>query len=130
MKLVIDDGGRSNYFKADDVGDCVTRAIAIALDEDYKTVYETIKKFLGYSARNGVKKTDTKKLMTHLGFKWCPTMAIGQGCKVHMKADELPGGTIIVKLSSHVCCVKDGVMYDTYDCSRDETRCVYGYWYR
>ena len=24
--------------------------------------------------------------------------------------------------------VKDGVLYDTYDCSRNGTRCVYGYW--
>lgn len=30
--------------------------------------------------------------------------------------------------SKHLTCVKDRVLYDTYDCSRDGTRCVYGYW--
>jgi len=24
--------------------------------------------------------------------------------------------------------VIDGVLHDTHDCSRDGTRCVYGYW--
>lgn len=55
-------------------------------------------------------------------------MTIGSGCKIHLDANELPRGTIIVSLSKHLTCVKDGVIYDTYDCSRDGDRCVYGYW--
>ena len=55
-------------------------------------------------------------------------MSIGSGCKVHLKADELPSGNIIVALSKHYCAVIDGVIHDTHDCSRNETRCVYGYW--
>ena len=34
------DGGRSRYFKAQKVGDCVTRAFAIATGKDYKEVYD------------------------------------------------------------------------------------------
>jgi hypothetical protein len=56
-------------------------------------------------------------------------MAIGSGCKVHLKADELPKGTIIANVSGHFVCVIDGVIQDTYDCSRGGTRCVYGYYY-
>ena len=55
-------------------------------------------------------------------------MRIGTGCKVHLKSDELPIGRIIVRLSKHVCAVIDGVINDTYDCSREGTRCVYGYY--
>ena len=55
-------------------------------------------------------------------------MLIGQGCKVHLTADELLKGTLIVAVSKHLTCVKDGVIYDTYDCSRDGSRCVYGYY--
>lgn len=37
-------------------------------------------------------------------------------------------GRIIVRLSRHISAVIDGVIHDTYDPSRDGTRCVYGYW--
>ena len=55
-------------------------------------------------------------------------MGIGTGCKFHLKKEELPMGDIIVKLSKHISVVRDGIINDTYDCSRNETRCVYGYW--
>ena len=67
--------------------------------------------------------------MQHYGFKWKSCMGIGTGCQVHLRKEELPSGTIICKLSGHIVCVKNGVINDTFDCSRDGTRCVYGYWY-
>ena len=129
MKFNYNDGGRSKYFKGT-AGDCVTRATAIALNRDYKEVYDEIAKFIGYTPRNGIKKKDTRKIMEHYGFKWKPCMSIGSGCTVHLKEQELPKGTIVCKLTGHVVCVKDGVINDTGDCSRNETRCVYGYWYK
>lgn len=140
MKWIYSDGGRSQYFKAYNVGDCVTRAISIASGKDYKEVYDAINELAKSeritkrkkgrsSARNGVYKDTAKAYIENvLGWKWHPTMNIGQGCKVHMKSDELPSGVIIVRLSKHLACIKDGVLYDTYDCSREGTRCVYGYW--
>jgi hypothetical protein len=60
--------------------------------------------------------------------KWTPTMQIGLGCKVHLKPDELPQGRLVVCVSRHYTAVIDGVIHDNHDCSRDETRCVYGYY--
>jgi hypothetical protein len=37
-------------------------------------------------------------------------------------------GKLIVSVSRHLVAVVNGVINDTYDCSRDATRCVYGYW--
>jgi hypothetical protein len=130
VKFIYDDGGRSKYFKADKVGDCVTRAIAIATGKDYKEIYEALYQFNGETPRNGVRKKDTRKFIeNYLGWKWVPLMGIGTGCRVHLRADELAKqGTIILKLSKHLATVKDGILYDTYDCSRSGTRCVYGYW--
>jgi hypothetical protein len=54
-------------------------------------------------------------------------MFIGQGCKVHLRADELPKGRLVVALSKHIVAVIDGVIHDTDDPSRGGTRCVYGY---
>ena len=141
MELVINDGGRSKYFKGS-TGDCVCRAICNATGEDYKKIYDLInelsksertgKKKKGVSnARTGVYKDTTRKVIEdHLGWKWHPVMTIGSGCKMHLREDELPKGTLIVKVTKHLTCVKDGVLYDTFDCSRDGTRCVYGYWTR
>jgi hypothetical protein len=55
-------------------------------------------------------------------------MQIGSGCKVHLRADELPNGRLVVHTSRHSTAVIDGVIHDTYDPSRGGNRCVYGYW--
>lgn len=139
MKFVYADGGRSNYFKGT-AGDCVCRAIANATGMDYKEVYDALNELASHeritkrrpkrsSARNGVRIQTERKYVTEvLGWKWHPTMTIGSGCTVHLDADELPKGNLIVSVSKHTTCVKDGVLYDTYDCTRDGTRCVYGYY--
>ena len=130
MKFVYSDGGRDKYFKTNNANDCVIRAICNATQKDYLEVYNDLKKLNGgKSCRNGTPSKIAKKYINSLdGWEWVPTMLIGQGCKVHLKEDELPKGILILSLSKHYTCVKDGVIYDTYDCSRNETRCVYGFW--
>lgn len=132
MKFNYNDGGRSKYFHGS-ASDCVTRAIAIATGRDYKEIYNLVAKEVKAvtgtkSARNGVPKKVTKKVMKDLGFKWIPTMKIGSGCTTHLREKELPNGIIIVQVTGHVSCIIDGVINDTHDCSRDGNRCVYGYW--
>ena len=135
-------GGREKYFQKERVGDCVCRAIAIANDMDYLEVYKMINEYSKKehitkrkkgksSARNGVYKDTTSKILEELGWKWVACMQIGKGCQVHLRANEIPmNKTIIVRLSRHLSCVKNGVINDTYDCSRNGTRCIYGYWYK
>ena len=140
MKFVYSDGGRYRYFKKSNVDDCVVRAICNATDKDYLEVYNAINKLakserIGKrkkgisSARNGVYKQTYKKYIEEiLGWEWHTAMEIGSGCTMHMTNEELPEGTLIVKLSGHLTCVRDDMLYDTYDCTRDGRRCVYGYW--
>ena len=140
MKFVKATGGREKYFKAENVGDCVTRAICNATGKDYKEVYDALNLLAkaertgvrkrGISkARSGVYKTTYKKYLEQLGYTFTPLMSIGSGCTTHLCEEELPSkGTYIVKCSHHLTCLKDGVLYDTYDCSRGGHRCVYGYW--
>lgn len=129
MEFNYNDGGRSKYFKADHVGDCVCRAIAIATNKDYKEVYDTIKKVTKENPRNGISKRGCKKICEHYGAKWVATMKIGSGCKVHLTEEEMPKkGRLVCSVSKHYTCIIDGVINDTYDPSRDGTRCVYGYW--
>lgn len=141
MKYIYATGGRENYFKKATVRDCVTRAIANATGMDYLEVYNGIndvakrernskRKAKRSSARNGVYTATVKRFIEGvLGWVWVPCMGIGTGCQVHLRASELPSrGSYILNLSAHLTCWKDGELYDTYDCSRDGTRCVYGYW--
>lgn len=140
MEFQYNDGGRKQSGYKGNTGDCATRAIAIATGKPYQEVYDKInvmgkvektsKRRRGKTnARTGVHGHTMRKYMENIGWKWIPTMFIGKGCKVHLRADELPRGRIIVSLSKHYAAVIDGVLNDTYDCSRDGTRCVYGYWY-
>lgn len=145
MEWVYDDGGRCEYFKAEKVGDCVCRAIATATGKSYKEVYDDLNRLAKQehakkgkdgrrrraksSARDGVYTRTAKKLLEQeYGWEWHPTMGIGTGCKVHVREEELPYGRLVLNLSRHFTAVIDGVLHDTYDCSRDGTRCVYGYW--
>ena len=46
---------------------------------------------------------------------------------MHLLPDELPTGRIVCSVSKHLVAAIDGVIQDTYDCTRDGTRMVYGY---
>lgn len=135
---VLDDGGRAAAGYKGAANDCVTRAIAIATQLPYQDVYGAINTFAkgekqslrhsSSSSRNGVYKETTRSYLLSLAWMWTHTMKFGVGCKVHLRADELPSGRLIVQVSKHLVAVIDGVIHDTHDSSRDGTRCVYGYW--
>jgi hypothetical protein len=134
---VCDDGGRSAAGYRGVAGDCACRAAAIATGLPYQEVYHGIDRLARSerprggrrsSAREGVKGPTFRRYMESIGWLWAPTMGIGTGCRVHLREDELPGGRLVLSLSRHYTAVIDGVLHDTYDCSREGTRCVYGYW--
>lgn len=139
------DGGREEAGYKGFTGDCVVRAISIVTGLSYQKVYDDLynqtrewrlasnsrhakaAKPEGDSPRTGVYKDVYKPYLEKLGYKWIPTMFVGKGCKVHLRKNELPMGKLIVSVSKHITTVIDGVLNDTYDCSRDGERCVYGY---
>ena len=132
------DGGRKEAGFKGKTSDCVTRAIAIVTGKPYKEVYDAINilaetEYLGKrmkknsNARTGVFRKTYQKYLESLGYEWTPTMKVGQGCKTHLRSDELPKGKIIVRVTKHLTVMIDGVINDTFDCSRQGTRCVYGY---
>jgi hypothetical protein len=145
---IADDGGRAAAGFAGHTGDCVVRAIAIAGEMSYAEVYSALHEATladawlmrrlecRYGARAraqasprcGVHRRIHDRYLAERGWAWTPTMKIGQGCTIHLRAEELPNGRLIVRVSRHMCAVIDGVIHDTHDPSRGGTRCVYGYW--
>jgi hypothetical protein len=146
LKFQINDGGRAIAGYKGEAGDCVVRSIAIVTDLPYQKIYDDLFKAnhefrstsrtklarslkqKNDSPRSGTHRVVLKKYLVQLGFTWTPTMFVGKGCKVHLKKEELPSGTLLVSCSKHITVVKDGVLHDTHDCTRNGTRCVYGYW--
>ena len=140
MRFQYDDGGRAAAGFKGEAGDCVTRAIAIAIGLPYRTVYDALNEHAlrerpsqrtrgrRSDARNGVFRKTYDRYLRSLGWTFHPTMSIGSGCQVHLRAKELPAGRLIVRLSKHVAAVIDCVIHDTHDPSRRGTRCVCGYY--
>lgn len=142
----LNDGGRQAAGFKGGAGDCVVRAIAIAAQLPYLQVYEDLHaantayadqrndklarrlNAKGASPRNGNHRNVFHDYIVGHGFDWVPTMQIGAGCQVHLLANELPSGRLIVKVSKHLTAVIDGVICDTHNPSRGGTRCVYGYY--
>lgn len=142
---IYDDGGRKAAGFKGKASDCVARAVAIASGRPYAEIYDRLAKETGNQRRS--KRTGKRSeasaargintnrkwfddYMAELGFKWTPTMFVGQGCKVHLAKGELPMGRLVVSVSKHMVAVIDGVVRDTHDCTRHGTRCVYGFYRR
>ena len=144
--LQLNDGGREKAGFKGGVGDCVVRSIAIAAKLPYLQVYEDLRSAnqhyaelkndrlarrlnnKGSSPRNGNHRNVFHDYILGLGFEWVPTMKVGAGCRVHLRPNELPDGTLIVKVSKHLTAIVDGVIQDTHNPSRGGNRCVYGYY--
>lgn len=165
MNWQYNDGGRAAAGYRGTCGDCVARAVAIASGLPYAQVYAALadgtgseRKSKGATARNGIHTSRDwfKSYMRSIGFRWVATMGIGTGCTVHLNANELPPGRLVVSVSKHYTAVIDGVIHDTHNPSErgvtiypagslanipanarrlesgdyvyEPERCVYGYW--
>lgn len=150
MEFIFNDGGRKDAGFKGQTSDCVTRSIAIVTGKPYQEVYDALNQISkdsgkwnrhhiektrygntyvkNSSSRTGHMRKVYEKYLISLGYKWVSIMGIGTGCKVHLRADELPKSCLIVAVSKHLTAVIDGVIHDTHDCSREGTRCVYGYY--
>src|SRR6266852_3502354 len=103
MKFIRDDGGRSDAGYEGKSGDCVCRAIAIATGKPYQQVYDDLnvvkagmrqtRRVRGSASRTGVCRVVYDRYLESLGWEFVATMGIGTGCRTHLRANELPGGT-------------------------------------
>jgi hypothetical protein len=114
-----DDGGRAAIapYTADDIGDCVTRATAIATRRPYAEIYDMVDKFgrtagyLGIACLR-VPHELTDELMSEItGWRWFPLH------NATLVTGSLPDEPrLIVVMREHMCAVIDGVIHDVRDC--------------
>lgn len=133
------DGGRAAAGYKGQAGDCAVRALAIVTGKPYAEIYDLVAKHCKNekpsktrrgksSARNGVHRVTFDKVAAELGLVWHSTMKVGQGVRVHVRADELPRGRMVLNLSRHYAAYIDGAVHDNHDPRRGGKRAVYGYW--
>ncbi len=116
MKYKRNDGGRKKAgWAGKNAGDCVPRAIAIALEMDYRDVRRKLDRLTkemtgGFTTttNNGTSSPVYHRYLADVG--WKPVLTKGAYLK------DLPqSGTYIAIMSSHVATVINGTLHDAWD---------------
>lgn len=122
MKWIFNDGGREaaihdghgdtiGFLKQ--MGDCATRAIAIATGIPIaREKYERRRKQPNHGIYNGL----IQRYMTELG--WKRTLCQQFGRENKMQFGDLPQkGRLVVVTTRHCCALINGVLHDTWNCA-------------
>lgn len=109
------------------VGDCVKRALTIATGKDYREIslqLNRFKKVHHADSFNDWRRNVEPFIREILGGRKISFPAIKGECRMNGErfCEEYDDGTYILQMANHVVCCKDGVLYDTWDCSE---KCVY-----
>lgn len=129
LKFQLNDGGRSLAGYSGQTGDCVVRALTIALDGSYINMHSHLNQMaweLEKSQRSksgaatGFYNSTLSHMMKKFKFKWV---------KNRTKSFSIPNkGTYIVAFPTHVCVVKNGTIHDTHNPFNELGNFVLGYW--
>ncbi len=111
----------NNNPKGNNVADCVIRSISFGLDMDY---YQTYQELVNYSIQQGEgwlfnyyqsygKYLETKGCSELEPFKIGKKKARVEDLSHHPRYKR---GTYIIRIKGHLTVVRDGTLYDTWDC--------------
>ena len=124
MAYVYDDAGQTRSHKG---GWCGVRAVAIATGMQWSDVEKHLRPICkagktGGAISRGIYREDLDTALADLGWVWRAAQH-PEGRKA--RPADLPAGRLIARQAHHITAVIDGVVHDTWDCSR---KMVYGYW--
>tara|TARA_R100001244_G_scaffold31222_1_gene30038 strand:- start:301 stop:738 length:438 start_codon:yes stop_codon:yes gene_type:complete len=123
--FVKNDGGlKETKFKSKKRrGDCVVRAITIALNQPYELVFNSL---CDLAKETGFLPNDDETFSLYLknnGWEKHKPQRVGRYLK-RLENFNSEGITAIVIVRNHLVCVSDGKIYDTWDC---KYRCANSY---
>jgi hypothetical protein len=110
------------------VKDCVVRAVCTAFEKDYMETRRELNRAKTELGFDSYKDHDfLRTWLEKLGYETIKFKAYeGEARKkVWEFLDEHMEGTYIVKVRSHISCIKDGELLDTWDCGY---LTIYGAW--
>lgn len=94
------------------VNDCVIRAISFA---EYKTWDETYKELSILAQDEGVLLDNVEFVEDYLDKRYDRIPHKSKTIKELI--EEYPLGTYLITMAGHITVVRDGILYDTFDCS-------------
>lgn len=114
--------------KTDKAGDCVIRAIATATEQSWEDVYIKLTEIGLKMKRMPNDRKVWKKYLESLGWIKCKEPRNWDNTRntIAQVAKYLEPGTYIINAGQlHVTCVKNGDIYDTWNCSN---KLCHSYW--
>lgn len=106
-------------------GDCVVRAISLAMHQDWMTTYLGLCVMGAFGGDWGSGNHVWGKYLRMHGFKCALVSEEGDCITVEDFAKEHPKGTYILATGTHVVCVQDGNYHDSWDSGCE---CPIFYW--
>lgn len=116
-----------NPSKRKGIGDCTVRSLTKALDISWETAYIDLV-MQGYLLNDMPSSNEVmNSYLRSKGFSKHSIPDICPDCySFEDFARDYPNGTYIVGTGKHVACIKDGILYDSWDSSD----CIPLYYYR
>ena len=94
------------------VNDCVIRAISVAEDMSWSDTYDDLSRI---AKKNGILLDDVNFVEPLLDYRYDRVRSYPQDTVQDILEDH-PKGKYLVTMNGHITVIKDGVVYDTFDC--------------
>lgn len=110
--------------KARDVNDCVIRSISCAENRSWGDVYDELSRL---AKEQGILLDDVRFVEPYLDSKYERTCYKNNGFALSVGdfIKQNSYGTYLLTMQGHITCVKDGVLYDTWDCRNKIVWCAW-----
>ena len=103
------------------VKDCVIRAISVAENESWGDTYDDLSRI---AKKNGILLDDVNFVEPLLDYRY-DRIKIYPGDTVQDVLIDNPKGSYLVTMNGHITVIKDGIVYDTFDCRNRIVRNVW-----
>ena len=94
------------------VNDCVIRAISVAENKSWGDTYDDLSRI---AKKNGILLDDVNFVEPLLDYRYSRVKTY-PGDTVQNVLEDYPIGTYLVTMRGHITVIRDGVVYDTFDC--------------
>ena len=110
--------------KAREVNDCVIRSISCAESRSWDDVYDELSEL---AKEQGIILDDIRFVEPYLDSKYRRTCYKKRGSTMTLGEfmHYRPFGIYLITMQGHITCVKDGVLYDTWDCRDEKIWCAW-----
>lgn len=94
------------------VNDCVIRSISVAEDKTWGDTYDELSRI---AKRNGILLDDVNFVEPLLDYRY-ESVRVRPGETVGEFSENHPYGVYLITMPNHITVLKEGTIYDTFDC--------------